>query len=151
LISLVAEVEPGWTTQQEFLVGGYTEPKGARSFFGAILVGYYERGKLLFAAKVGTGFDERMLKELYSAFQKLRRTDCPFFNLPERPALHSPGLTRSEMRRCTWLEPNLVCEVRFAQWTRDAHLRQPAFLGLREDKNPKEVSRERPGSPDSRV
>jgi bifunctional non-homologous end joining protein LigD len=135
-----------WRQQQEFVIGGYTEPQGARSYFGAILVGYYERGKVFFAAKVGTGFDERMLKDLYLRFQKLRQPGCPFDNLPEKPGLHSAELTRAEMRRCTWVEPRLVCEVRFAEWTRDGHLRQPAFLGLREDKEPNEVRRERVAS-----
>jgi len=107
--------------------------------------------KLLFAAKVGTGFDERTLRDLYARFQKLRRPDRPFANLPEKASLHSAALTRAEMRRCTWLEPKLVGEVRFAQWTRDGHLRQPAFLGLRDDKSPKEVTRERLRSPDNLV
>jgi bifunctional non-homologous end joining protein LigD len=132
-----------WTTEQEFVIGGYTQPKGARTHFGAILTGYYERGKLLFASKVGTGFDEKLLKSLCDRFQSLRRAECPFANLPEKAGAHGRGLTASEMRRCTWLEPKLVCQVRFAEWTRDNHLRQPAFLGLREDKNPREVVREK--------
>ncbi len=130
-----------WSNEQEFVIGGYTEPKGGRSHFGAILVGYYERERLLFAGKVGTGFNEQQLTDLYRKFQKLARPDCPFANLPEK--LPRPGgLTASQMRRCTWLEPRLVCQVRFAEWTRDYHLRQPAFLGLREDKAAKEVVRE---------
>jgi bifunctional non-homologous end joining protein LigD len=132
-----------WTNEQEFVIGGYTQPKGTRTHFGALLVGYYEKGKLLFAAKVGTGFDQRLLESLHNKFKKLLRPDCPFSNLPEkRPG--SSGLSAAEMRRCTWLEPKLVCQVRFAEWTRDNHLRQPAFLGLREDKRPKEVVREKP-------
>lgn len=133
-----------WSNQQEFVIGGYTEPKGGRPHFGAILVGYYERGKLLFAAKVGTGFDEKGLASLYQKSQKLIRRTCPFANLPEDSGT-SRGLTASQMRLCTWLEPKLVCEVRFAEWTRDGHLRQPVFLGLREDKDPGEVIRERSG------
>ncbi|MGH7970456.1 MAG: non-homologous end-joining DNA ligase, partial [Limisphaerales bacterium] len=128
-----------WTREQEFVIGGYTEPKGSRSHFGAILVGYYEGGKLLFAAKVGTGFDQRVLASLYEKFQKLRRKTCPFANLPE-----DRGLTAAQMRRCSWLAPELVCQIRFSEWTRDGHLRQPAFLGLREDKSPREVTREIP-------
>ena len=131
-----------WTNEQEFVIGGYTEPKGTRTHFGALLVGYHEKGKLLFAAKVGTGFGQKLLESLYNKFKKLIRSDCPFSNLPEkRPG--SQGLSAAEMRRCTWLEPKLVCQVRFAEWTRDDHLRQPAFLGLREDKEPKEVVREK--------
>jgi bifunctional non-homologous end joining protein LigD len=133
-----------WTTQQEFVIGGYTEPRGSRSYFGALAVGYYEGKKLMFAAKVGTGFDEKQLKALHEKFQKFTRPDCPFVNLPEKAGQFGGGLTAAEMKRCTWLEPKLVCEVRFAEWTRDGHLRQPAFLGLREDKRAGEVVRERP-------
>lgn len=143
-----AWVKYKWTNQQEFVIGGYTEPQGARSYFGAVLVGYYQKGKLLFAAKVGTGFDERLLASLYKRFQQLLRPDCPFANLPEKPGAgrFGGGLTAAQMRKCTWLEPKLVCEVRFSEWTRDNHLRQPAFLGLREDKKPEEVIREAAGA-----
>ena len=133
-----------WTTQQEFVIGGYTEPRGTRSHFGALLVGYYERKRLLFAAKVGTGFDQKLLKSLHQKFQKLARKDCPFTNLPEKSGQFGRGLTVAEMKRCTWLDPKLVCEIRFSEWTRDNHLRQPAFLGLREDKRPDEVVKEKP-------
>ncbi len=133
-----------WTTQQEFVIGGYSEPRGARSHFGALVVGHYEKKKLKFAAKVGTGFDQKLLKSLHQKFQKLTRPDCPFVNLPEKAGRFGRGLTAAEMKRCTWLDPKLVCEIRFAEWTRDDHLRQPAFLGLREDKSPEEVTREKP-------
>jgi bifunctional non-homologous end joining protein LigD len=134
-----------WTNEQEFVIGGYSEPKGSRAHFGALLVGYYEKGKLLFAAKVGTGFDQKLLTSLHDKFKNLVRPDCPFANLPEKiSGRWGQGLSASEMRRCTWLEPKLVCQVRFAEWTRDNHLRQPAFLGLRDDKEPKEVVREKP-------
>jgi bifunctional non-homologous end joining protein LigD len=129
-----------WTNEQEFVIGGYSEPRGTRSHFGALLVGYYEGRKLMFAAKVGTGFDQKTLKSLHQKFQKLVRPDCPFANLPEKAG--RGNLTRAEMRRCTWLEPKLVGQIRFAEWTRDHHLRQPAFLGLREDKQADEVVRE---------
>lgn len=132
-----------WTTQQEFVIGGFTEPRGTRSHFGALVVGYYEGKKLKFAAKVGTGFDQKLLKALHQKFQKLVRSTCPFVNLPEKAGQFGRGLTAAEMRRCTWLDPKLVCEIRFAEWTRDGHLRQPAFLGLREDKKPGEVVREK--------
>ncbi len=133
-----------WTTQQEFVIGGYSEPRGTREHFGALVVGYYEGKKLKFAAKVGTGFDQKLLKSLHQKFQKLVRKDCPFVNLPEKAGQFGRGLTAAEMKRCTWLDPKLVCEIRFAEWTRDNHLRQPAFLGLREDKKPAEVIREKP-------
>jgi bifunctional non-homologous end joining protein LigD len=129
--------------QQEFVIGGYTEPQGARSHFGSLLVGYYKEGRLLFASKVGTGFDHRLLESLYDQFQKLKREECPFANLPEkRVGRYGQGLTASEMKRCTWLSPKLVCEVIYNEWTRDDHLRQPVFAGLREDKKPEEVVRE---------
>lgn len=136
-----------WSLEQEFVIGGYTEPKGSRSYFGAILVGYYEGDELVFASKVGTGFDHTSLKSLYDRFQKLVRPACPFVNLPTpRTERGSLGVTAAEMKRCTWLEPCLVCQIRFSEWTRDGHLRQPVFLGLREDKQPREVVRERPRS-----
>ncbi|HWF17719.1 MAG TPA: non-homologous end-joining DNA ligase [Verrucomicrobiae bacterium] len=131
-----------WTLEQEFVIGGYTPPKGSRINFGAILVGYYEKNKLMFASKVGTGFDEKLLKHLHEKFQKLIQPDCPFANLPTKHASGSVGLGAAEMSRCTWLEPCLVCEVRFSEWTEEGRLRQPVFLGLREDKKPREVVRE---------
>lgn len=133
-----------WTNEQEFVIGGFTEPQGARPHFGALLVGYYDHGDLLFAGKVGTGFNQKQLEALHRLFQKRFQEKCPFANLPEkRTGRWSGGLTTAEMKRCTWLKPDLVCQVHFAEWTRDNHLRQPAFLGLREDKDPREVIREK--------
>ena len=128
-----------WSQEQEFVIGGYTPPKGSRSSFGAILVGYYAGPKLIFASKVGAGFDTAGLRSLYQRFQKLRQPECPFANLPERVP---GGLGRTEMQTCTWLAPKMVCQVRFTEWTRDNHLRHPLFLGLREDKEAEEVVRE---------
>lgn len=131
--------------EQEFVIGGYTEPRGSRHFFGAILVGYYEAKRLLFASAVGTGFDTATLRTLHQKFQSYRIPDCPFTNLPiARKNRYGGGLTRAEMKRCTWLRPELVCQVRFYEWTRDANLRQPVFLGLREDKRASDVRRELP-------
>jgi len=96
-----------WTNEQEFVIGGYSEPKGSRNYFGSILVGYYEGKNLNFAAKVGTGFGEKLLRSLHAKFQRFRRSECPFSNLPEKP----PGLTASQLRKCTWLEPELVGRV----------------------------------------
>ena len=129
-----------WTNEQEFVIGGYTRPRGTRSYFGAILVGYYEGGKLMFAGKVGTGFDQDLLASLHEKLERLTQPKCPFANLPEK----GKGLTAAQMKLCAWVSPRLVCQVRFAEWTRDHHLRQPAFLGLREDKRPEEVVREKP-------
>ena len=135
-----------WTHEQEFVIGGYTQPRGGRSHFGALLVGYYSGTKLLFAAKVGTGFDQKSLSSLFKTFQRLRQDSCPFVNLPEKLPGNRGGITASQMRQCTWLKPQLVCQIRFAEWTKDSHLRQPAFLGLREDKRPAEVVREVPAA-----
>jgi bifunctional non-homologous end joining protein LigD len=128
--------------EQEFVIGGYSPPQGSRKYFGAILVGYYEKGKLMFASKVGTGFDHLRLRELYQKFQTLRTEECPFTNVPQP----GPGLTRADMRICSWIRPTLVCRVRFSEWTRDGNLRQPVFLGLSEDKAATEVIRERPAN-----
>ena len=131
--------------EQEFVIGGYTPPEGARKHFGAILVGYYEKGKLLYASKVGTGFNAKLLASLHKCFQRYLQTDCPFANLPERtPGRWGQGMTAAKMKICRWLRPELVCQVRFSEWTRDGHLRQPVFLGLREDKEAREVVREEP-------
>lgn len=130
-------------TEQEFVIGGYTPPEGARKFFGSVVVGYYSGRDLLFASRVGTGFDFATLHSLYQRFQPLRTPVCPFANLPtKREGRSGQGVTASEMRRCVWLRPTLVCQVRFMEWTKDDNLRQPVFLGLREDKKPAEVVRE---------
>lgn len=128
--------------EQEFVIGGFTAPRGSRSHFGALLVGYYRGRHLAFAGKVGTGFDEKTLANLHSRLLALRRPDSPFQSLPTRRSRWSANFTRAELARCTWVEPQLVAQVRFAEWTSDAVLRQPAFLGLREDKRAREVVRE---------
>ena len=129
--------------EQEFVIGGYTPPQGARQYFGAILVGYYEKKKLLFAGKVGTGFDTKMLALLYKKFKKEERDDCPFADLPSKQGGQwVQGITPGMMRKMHWLNPVFVAQIKFGEWTRDLKLRQPVFLGLREDKKPSEVVRE---------
>ncbi len=129
--------------EQEFVIGGYTPPAGARQHFGALLVGYYEKKKLLFAGKVGTGFDTKMLALLHEKLKAEARDDCPFADLPSKHAGQwSQGITPGMMRQISWVNPVFVCQVKFAEWTRDAKLRAPVFLGLREDKAPGGVQRE---------
>ena len=131
--------------EQEFVIGGYTDPSGGRKHFGAVLTGVYRDSKLIFTGKVGTGFNESLLKSLMAQFRKLETSECPFQNLPEAtPGRYGAGITRAEMKRCHWLKPSLVCQVRFSEWTRDGKLRQPVFLGLRDDKSASEVKREKP-------
>jgi bifunctional non-homologous end joining protein LigD len=129
--------------EQEFVIGGFTPPQGARKHFGALLVGYYEKKRLLFAGKVGTGFDTKMLTSLHKRFKAEKREDCPFADLPSKQGGQwVQGITPAMMRKCEWIKPVFVCQVKFAEWTRDGKLRQPVFLGLREDKKPTEVVRE---------
>ncbi len=129
--------------EQEFVIGGYTPPAGSRKHFGALLVGYYEGKRLLFAGKVGTGFDTKLLGALHKRLEQERRADCPFADLPSKQGGQwVQGITPAMMRRCSWVNPVFVCQVKFAEWTRDAKLRQPVFLGMREDKAPRDVKRE---------
>jgi bifunctional non-homologous end joining protein LigD len=129
--------------EQEFVIGGYTPPQGSRKYFGAILVGYYENKKLVFAGKVGTGFTAQSLSMLYKKFQKEARDDCPFVDLPSKQnGQWVQDITPSMMRKMHWVSPVFVCEIKFAEWTRDKKLRAPVFLGLREDKIATEVVRE---------
>jgi bifunctional non-homologous end joining protein LigD len=129
--------------EQEFVIGGYSPPQGSRKYFGAILVGYHENKKLVFAGKVGTGFTVKSLSMLHKKFQKEARDDCPFVDLPSKQnGQWVQDITPSMMRKMHWVNPVFVCEIKFAEWTRDKKLRAPVFLGLREDKNPSEVVRE---------
>ncbi len=129
--------------EQEFVIGGYTPPEGSRKYFGAILVGYYEDKKLMFAGKVGTGFTSKTLSMLYKKLQAEERSDCPFVDLPSKHAgKWVQGITPSMMNKMHWTNPMFVCEIKFAEWTRDKKLRAPVFLGLREDKRASEVIRE---------
>src|ERR1700719_2085500 len=130
--------------EQEFVIGGYTEPEGSRKYFGALLVGFYEGKNLKFAGRVGTGFSDKLLRWLFDNLQKIRVETCPFSNLPA-PGRNrwDQGLTAAEMKRSRWVKPSVVCQVKFTEWTRDDRLRQAVFLGIREDKNPNEVVREK--------
>ena len=118
------------TGDQEFVVGGFTAPEGARSYFGALVLGEYDEGELRWVGNVGTGFDQKLLAALDARLQPLIVSACPF---RERPVPE---------RGITWVEPELVCQVKFASWTPEHHLRAPVFLGLREDKRPAEVMSE---------
>ena len=129
--------------EQEFVIGGFSPPQGARKHFGALLVGYYEKNRLLFAGKVGTGFNTKSLASLHKRLNAEKRDDCPFADLPSKQGGQWVlGITPGMMKQIEWVNPVFVCQVKFAEWTRDGKLRQPVFLGLREDKKPKEVVRE---------
>ena len=117
------------SAQQELVIGGYTPPRGSRSDFGALLLGYFQRGRLRYAGKVGTGFTRASLQELGEQLQPMRRE-------------HSPFADEVRERGAVWVEPQLVAEVAFTEWTRDGRLRHPSFLGLRDDKPAVEVVRE---------
>jgi bifunctional non-homologous end joining protein LigD len=126
--------------EHDFVIGGYTEPEGARKYFGALLIGVYEGIKLKFSGRVGTGFSEKLLRTLHSELNKIRIEECPFFNLPAvGRSRWDRGLSSAEMKRCRWVKPAIVARVKFAKWTRDDRLRQPVFLGVREDKDAKDV------------
>jgi bifunctional non-homologous end joining protein LigD len=129
--------------EQEFVIGGYTPPGGSRKHFGAILVGYHKNGRLMFAGKVGSGFTAKSLAALHREFQQQERDNCPFVDLPSKErGQWGQGITPSMMRKMHWVNPVFVAQIKFAEWTRDGKLRQPVFLGLREDKLPSEVVRE---------
>jgi len=116
---------------QEFVIGGYTDPKGSRTGFGALLIGYYDAdGKLAYAGKVGTGFDTALLASLGATLAGLERARSPFGRCaPPRAGVH-------------WVEPALVGQVAFSEWTTAGQLRHPRFQGLRRDKDPASVARE---------
>ncbi|HEX4449269.1 MAG TPA: non-homologous end-joining DNA ligase [Kofleriaceae bacterium] len=119
--------------RQELVIGGYTDPDGARTGIGAVLVGYYARKQLRYAGKVGTGFSTAMLATLRKQLEPLERATSPFDPEPQR-AWTGP--------RTHWVEPRLVAEVAFSEWTEDGRLRHPSFQGLRADKRPRDVVRE---------
>jgi bifunctional non-homologous end joining protein LigD len=101
--------------QGSFVIGGYTQPAGERKHMGALLVGVNENGKLKFAGRVGTGFSERLLKSLWVELNKISAKDCPFFNLPVTGRGLDPGLTVADIKRCVWVKPSMICEVKFTE------------------------------------
>ena len=115
--------------EDEFVIGGFTAPSGARHYFGALLLGVYSRGKLEYVGKVGTGFDEATLKSLYKKFGPLKRAGSSFdSDVREKDA--------------TFIAPKLVAQIGYTEWTGDGKLRHPVFLGLRDDKDAKDVKRQ---------
>ena len=118
---------------QEFVVGGFTDPQGARVGLGALLVGYFDKDDLVFAGKIGTGFDTKLLLELR------RRLDA--MEIPSTPFTKAKGLPRL---RAHWVRPEIVVQVGFIEWTVHGKLRHPRLLGVRDDKNPHDVIRESP-------
>lgn len=124
---------------QELVIGGYTPGRP----LDALIVGYYEGQRLCFAAKVRNGFVQRVRREVFQKLKPLVLDKCPFANLPEKR--RTPwALTQEEMKSCVWVEPRLVAQIEFTEWTPDGHLRAASFAGLREDKEPREVTREIP-------
>jgi bifunctional non-homologous end joining protein LigD len=118
------------SAEQELVVGGFTAPKGSRTDLGALLVGHFEDDRLRYAGKVGTGFTQATLRDLAARLAPLRRDSSPFVD-------------EVRERSATWVEPELVAQVGFSEWTRDGRLRHPRFLGLRDDKPAREVVREK--------
>lgn len=124
--------------RQEFVVGGYTKPKGSRSFFGSLLLGYYnEARRLVYCGNVGTGFNEQSIRRVYEELKKLEQDQSPF------PA----PIEDARNRDVRWVAPRLVAEVEFSDWTEAGYLRHPSFAGMREDRKPEEVMLEKATAP----
>src|SRR5579872_1882469 len=118
--------------RQEFVIGGFTDPEGARQGLGALLVGTYEKDRLVFAGKVGTGFTTKSARELRAALERVEVQTCPF----------TPPPAGWLGRHAHWAAPRLVAEVEFTEWTDEGKIRHPSFQGLRADKKAREVRRE---------
>ena len=121
---------------QEFVIGGYTPGKP----FDALIVGCYEGDKLNFVAKVRSGFVPHVRREVFQRLRGLEIDKCPFLNLPEKRRTWW-ALTAEEMKNCHWLKPELVAQIEFREWTPDGHLRHASFVGLRDDKDPRSITR----------
>jgi bifunctional non-homologous end joining protein LigD len=116
--------------EQEFVIGGWTEPRHTRAWFGALLLGVYEGDRLVYAGHTGTGFDEKELARVMARLEPLETKDCPFAEKPK------------SNERPHWVRPELVAQIKFTEWTADSRLRHPVYLGLRDDKRPHDVVRE---------
>jgi bifunctional non-homologous end joining protein LigD len=112
--------------QSEVVIGGYTQPRNSREYFGALVVGLYRDGKLHYVAHTGGGFNHQTLAQTYKLMQLLKTKDCPFV---DKPKTNEP---------VQWVKPRLVAQVKFSEWTADGRMRHPVFLGLRQDKKPEE-------------
>ena len=110
-------------SRQEVVIGGYTEPKGSRVKIGSLITGVYKDGELIFTGQVGTGLDENEIDRLYGLMEKIKTNNCPF---KTNPATNT---------KASWINPILVIEVEFAEWTEENLMRHPVYLGLREDKD----------------
>ncbi len=125
--------------RSEVVIGGYTQPRGTRSHFGSLVVGLYRGGDLIYVAHTGGGFNEETLRKLYKLMQPIEIKECPF---KQKPKTNEP---------VQWVKPKLVAEVKFSEWTADEKMRQPIFLGLREDKKPTDCRFEFEGDTDRAV
>ena len=114
--------------RQEVIIAGYTEPRRTRKFFGSLLLGVYKENQLIYVGHTGSGFNTKSLEQIYKKLQPLIIKQSPFVNPPKA---NMPA---------TWVKPKLVCEIKFTEWTKDLQARHPIFMGLREDKNPKDIT-----------
>lgn len=114
--------------RSEVVIGGYTQPRGARSHFGSLVMGLYREGKLHYVAHVGGGFNELKLRHIFKILQPLKIDKCPF---AVKPKTNEP---------VQWVKPKLIAEVKFSEWTADERLRHPVFVGMREDKKPEDCT-----------
>lgn len=126
----------------EAIICGYTAPQNSRKFFGSLILGIHDREKLVYIGNCGTGFTEATLEELHQRFEKLKIAKSPF---------DSPPKMIGQKGKPTWIKPELVCNVEFANWTKDKHLRVPVFKGLREDKKESEVMKDNDTKPDKKT
>ena len=125
---------------QEFVIGGYTV--GSKTF-DALIFGYYEGGRLMYAARTRNGFTPVVRNQLFKKFRELEIKECPFVNLPEaKSGRWGAGLTAAKMKDCRWLKPVLVAQIEFLEWTGEGHLRHTKFIALRDDKPARSVRRE---------
>jgi bifunctional non-homologous end joining protein LigD len=128
---------------QEVIIGGFTRNKGSKKEFSSLLVGLPENGTLKYTGKIGTGFSNKLQKELMEKFEPLETKECPFTNKPDvnKPSRFRPSPPQAT---ATWIRPVLTCEVSYAELTSDGVMRHPSFKGMREDKNPDEIVKEKP-------